>query len=173
MPQEILKHEDGTPLQDWAGAHQPEKDMDFAGGFWNQFTYVRDRLHRLFVTDYDQNQEQPVRVVGSHTSKSIVLPVYSIKAAGLQILLRCNFGDWKVSVKSDRPVPDNFCHLINRAEQVHSVYCEGFSENWVFGPYSENPCHFTVEIGNKYDLYAFLYLLSEGLEIRPPQCQSR
>ncbi len=167
------KREDSPQLQDWANEHQPNNDLLWHKGFEHQFLFVRDDLSRLFSVTFEDWKANPVRVVGTHRSKSVLLPVYSLAFGGIEVRLRYNFYNWKLSIKSNRPVPDNFFQLIDREERISPIYFEGFPRNWCFGPYCKNPKRFSAEIGKDYDLYTFLYLVSEGLNLRPPDAMSR
>lgn len=156
-------YEDGVPLQGWANTNKPKDEMLWKSGYWSQIVFVRDQIHCLFVVTYKESKENPVRVVGTHISKSIQLPVYSIKIPGLEVRMRCNFYDWKVSIRSEVPIPDVFHNIIKKDEKVHPVYFEGFQGDWIFGSYDEDPRQFSVEIGNEYDLYAFFLVILDAL----------
>ena len=156
-------HEEGVLLQDWANAHEPKDEMLWKRGYWDQIVFVRDEIHRLFVVTYEESKKNPVMVVSTHTSKSIELPVYSIKIPGIEVRMRYNFYDWKVSIRSDLPVPDVFHNIINKGEKVHQVYFEGFQNDWIFGSYREDPHQFSVEIGNEYNLYAFILAFTDAM----------
>jgi hypothetical protein len=156
-------HKEGTPLQDWINAHNPKNEMVWKDSFWDQVSFVRDQIHRLFVVIYEESKKNPVMVVSTHTSKSIQLPVYSIKIHGIEVRMRNNFHDWKVSIRSAHPVPDVFHHIIKKDETLHAVYFEGFQSDWIFGSYNNNPCQFSVEIYDKYDLYTFILVITDAL----------
>lgn len=158
-------HVEGVELQEWANAHEPKDGMLWKRGYWDQITFVRDTLPQVFFKTYTQFKANPVRVVGDHTSKSIDLPVYSIKVGDLEIRMRYNFYDWQVSVRSEKSIPDTFFSLINKDEVIHNVYFEGFERNWIFGSYNQNPQEFSVEIGDEYKLYAFMRIVSGSLGI--------
>jgi len=38
-------------------------------------------------------------------------------------------------------------------------YFQGFPEEFQFGPFSENPCRFSLWTGNEYEVYTLLWLL--------------
>ncbi|HJY98888.1 MAG TPA: hypothetical protein VJ227_04190 [Patescibacteria group bacterium] len=160
-PRPLLKYR--IPLQDWANAFEPGDEMLWKRGYWEQIVFVRDEIHRLFVATYEESKRNPVMVVSMHTSKSIRLPVYNIKVPGIEIWMRYNFFDWKVSIRSERPVPDVFHNIIRKDVKIHEVYFEGFSKDWIFGSYDENPCQFSVEVRTDYDLYAFLLVIADAL----------
>jgi hypothetical protein len=159
-----LPHGSGAPLHEWVNAHEPGDEMIYKEEFWQQIMFVRDVINFLFRTCYEDYKANPVRVVNTHTSKSIKLPVFSIAVTDrVNVLLRYNFHNWIVSVVSTSPVPDNFFGLFDREEEQECVYCEGFAAKWVFPPYASSPERFTLSLGNNYSLYTFCYLLAEGL----------
>ena len=79
------------------------------------------------------------------------------------MILRNNFYDWKVSVDSKIPINIDFLNLFDTKEKIHSVYCEGFKEEQVFGCYEENKNQFSFSLSDDFKLYTFLFLLKEGV----------
>ncbi len=158
-----ITHAEGVDLQEWANAHKPDDDLIYRDGYWHQIIFVRDRLPQPLFGSYEEYKANPVRVVGDHTSKSVLLPVYSIKFAPLEIRMRYNFYDWKVSVVSQVPIRSNFYPFLFRDEAVHPVYFEGFTNDWVFGSYSADNTKFSVEISNEHMLFAFMAILAGDL----------
>ncbi len=158
-----------TTLKVWANAHKPDKGME--GSFWKQIVFVRDDLPKTLIGMYNYNLYEAISnrisVISTHTSKSILLPVYEIVYPGsnLKFIARNNFYDWKVSVISDRPVKADFGNLFNPKQKVPSVYCEGFNPLWVFGPHGENDKKFTVELQGNYDTYTFFWLVRHALNL--------
>jgi hypothetical protein len=134
--------------------------MLWKNGYWDQICFVRDELGWLFRTMGDR---APVTVVSSHTSKSIVLPVYEIKAHGMTIRMRYNFYNWIVSVEVDESrswgVTDKFRDLFDREAVVSPIYAEGFKNEWVHGPYAESRRNFTVALNSRYEVHTFCWLL--------------
>lgn len=149
------------PLQEWINENEPGDEYYAKGAALSQLLFLRDQIRFLFAKNYEEVRENPTQVVSTHRSKSVSLPVYRISVSGLELTIRGNFHDWKVSVKSDRPVVANFLSLFRKDERINSVYCEGFREEWVYGSYNENLKQFTVEVRDNYQLYTFLYILSE------------
>lgn len=167
MSTQMTPYADSPSLQDWVSANTPRKTLYWEPAFGEQIGFVRDRLAVLFLS-YEQLKLTPVRVVGSHTSKSVVLPVYGIVVPEkFEARLRCNFYNWVISVASDVPIADNFCSLFQRDERQEVVYSEGFSADWVFGSYTASNQRFSLTLTDNYRLYTFCYLLREGLGLRP------
>lgn len=149
-----------TDLQEWANEHAPGDEMYFKNGYWDQICFVRDELGWLFRIMGDR---APVTVVSSHTSKSITLPVYEIKAHGMTIRMRNNFFNWVVSVEVDETrswgVPDKFRDLFDRENVVNPLYAEGFRSEWVHTSYAEDRRQFTVALNSRFELWTFCWLL--------------
>lgn len=168
-----LVHTTGEPIQEWANRTNPDVDGE-RWHAWDQIVFVRDRLHPVFVPEHADRTADPVRVIGTHTSKSVTLPVFSIYGLGLELTLRYNFYDWKVSVEAVdymAKVPDNWPKgLFDRSKAHNAVYFEGFKDEWVFGSYDDRRNKvpeklgetFSVELYDRYDLFLFCSMLAEG-----------
>lgn len=150
----------------------------------NQMRWVRDILPRPLIgraRDYREAADSPyaepksvVDVVAMHGSKSVHLPVYYIDAAdelGVEVWLRGNFHDWKLSVKSERPVEDEFGELVTagRSKRIGRVYCEGFRREWVFPSLHESPREFTIETPLDETLFTIFWLLNRQLKGGEPE----
>lgn len=150
---------DPTPLQTWFSANMPAEDLIYKDGMSQQVMFVRDTITGVLARSYFEYKRLP-KVISTHTSKSVKLPVYYFNSAYAKIIMRCNFHDWKVSVESKvGPMDMDLDRLCGTKEPIPTCYCEGFRTEWVFPPYSQNKEKFTVEIRDKYQLYTFLFLL--------------
>ena len=134
----------------------------------HQMIFVRDTIGRLV--------KSPIFVVSTHTSKSCLLPVYGFMMPnGMKVIMRENFYGWVVSMWVDDnmnvfTIDSNIAYgettytekdgkttYTGRDGDIHSVYCEGFDEEWVY-PY--NPVctkKVTFRVESNYDLYTLLY----------------
>lgn len=130
-------------LHAWAMNNEPPDAMIYKKGYWIQIQLIRDELFGMF---HDRVKE--ISVVSTHTSKSIILPVYKVSLAdGTIMIMRCNFHDWKVTVISSTPVLLNTACL-RANEGINPIYCEGFDPSWVLGPYAQSSKEFTFEASN-------------------------
>jgi len=148
-------------LQPWFRAwlgDMEESDLIYKDGAKHQIMYVRDHLAPLIWRDKlyeevprteDDEDLATAFVIGTHTSKSVPLPVYALERPdrGLRIILRDNFHDWKMSVISEVPVEidlSGLCYTASPREPEYtgnclaSVYFEGFPRELVFGYYDES-----------------------------------
>lgn len=120
----------------------------------DQAIWVRDSLSWVIQSSLrGQIGDEVWAIVGSHTSKSVLLPVYKFTAGEVSVKLRCNFYDWCVRFNgfdvslSDFPVWMDIQHE------------QGFYEGMGGG---KTPFEFCVTSRDK--LFAILWwLFNEGL----------
>lgn len=153
----------GRPLQEWFSEwlDSTTDDLLYKQAAKGQVMFIRDTLGRALVSEWKRWEGVPV-VIGEHRSKSVRLPVYHIALPDMELVLRDNFYDWKVSVRSDAPIRNVAgWGLFDEADErgISACYCEGFPREWVQGPYAKDKRRFTVELSGQYDLYAFCLLL--------------
>lgn len=148
-------------LQAWFMENRVKDEMLYKGGAEDQILFMRDQPYYLF-----KDRLEETCAVGTHRSKSIDLPVYQLSFTdGTVLTLRGNFHDWKVSVES--PIDLYFPTSLFSGEGktiISTIYCEGFTDDQVFGPYSESQRRFTVSINNTQEVYTFFFLLHEQMK---------
>ena len=153
------------PVTEWAVANEPAPDLIYRRGMWDQVKFVRDDLAGLLCPRIDHTIDEYrdlVKVCGTHRSKSVLLPVFSIESKrGFRLTMRNNFHDWGVSVEVTHgcnAVTWDFDRLAD-PNKVDS-YCEGFPPNRKFGTFAQSSHEFTVGLqASDYNLYTFVYLL--------------
>ena len=152
----------------WIRVNEPDKNLIYAKGLGDQVCFVRDRLCQLLRSTYEEWCDNPPLVISTHYSKSVKLPVFQINLEkyGIEMVLRYNFYDWKISVKSDKPLDFDYMGLFNPTEEISYFYCEGFPKDKVYGSYDQSHSQFTIEIGSHYNLYTFIFLLKNYLGIK-------
>lgn len=142
-----------------------------------QVMFVRDVLAwRVAQAVYEEDQDEAIRVISTHRSKSIDLPVYKLsnKKLGITFIMRNNFYDWKLSVISERPIIADFGDLFYTTPPIEPkytgdhlapVYFEGFPEEFIFGYYqSDNKRRrWSAEVGTDYELWTVIYLCLKSL----------
>lgn len=137
-----------------------------------QIMFMRDVLMRVILpkTELTFNRSR-VRIINTHYSKSIKLPVYYIYLSdilGIDFVLRHNFYDWKLSVISNYPITCNFEGLISdNYKPIQSIYCEGFPKEFVFGTYAMDNYKFTVEVPDTYKLHSLFWVISKYIRGNP------
>lgn len=155
-------------LQEWANENEPDDKMIYKSRYWDQISFIRENIPSIFCNDYKEYQiiQNNIRVISNHTSKSIKLPVVHIVTPNNTILiLRYNFYDWKVSVKSLNNITGDFTKLFDPDNKINPSYCEGFKNEWVYGSYNENQSEFTVEIDpGEYYIFTFLWIMARNYE---------
>ena len=152
----------------WIRVNEPNESLIYASGLGEQVCFVRDRLCGLLFPDYEKWENNPPLVISTHRSKSVKLPVFKINLEeyGIEMILRYNFYDWKVSINSDKPLEFDFMEVFNPKDVYSSCICEGFPKDKVYGSYEQNHSQFTIEIDSNYDLYTFVFLLKNYLGIK-------
>jgi hypothetical protein len=139
-------------LQEWFMNNMPDDNMRYKESFNYQVMDVRDkipailrRFERMCSDDNYHLNKDMVKVRGTHTSKSITLPVYFIKWHDIEFTIRGNFHDWKVSVNSPVPLEIDFEDIF-KDQTIGDIYCEGFYKEWVYSSFYDNNKQFTVEL---------------------------
>ena len=152
----------------WIRANEPDENLIYAKGLGDQVCFVRDTLCQLLSSTYEEWHNNPPLVISTHYSKSVKLPVFQINLEkyGIEMVLRYNFYDWKISIKSDKPLDFDYMGLINPKQEIPYYCCEGFPRDKVYGSYGQSHSQFTIEIGSHYDLYTFFFLLKNYLGIK-------
>lgn len=156
-------------IQIWARENEPSKEMIYYDGYWDQIIFIRDKIRFLLGVEGHGEVNDKIRVVGTHTSKSIKLPVYELdlkEKFGLRIFIRCNFHDWKVSIQSEKEIDCDFLDIFEEDKPISYLYCEGMTKDQIFGMYNENKKEFTVEIYNHFKLFTFMWILKNHLDKR-------
>lgn len=151
-------------LHQWAIDHQPDSKMLWKESYWNQVMFVRDTLTWILTRTYGECKDL-VKVYNTHTSKSILCPVYylHLPKEGVEIWMRNNFHNWNISVQSEREIVADFLGVFD-PDSLHYCFCEGM-EDKKFESYSKNHSQFTVCIGSQYDVYVFCKVLQKFLGI--------
>lgn len=150
----------------WARVNEPDNSLLYKNSFYEQINFVQDILSRILLPSYDEYEKSPVMIISTHVSKSVTLPVYQFKLEkyGLEITLRNNFYDWKVSINSQIPIEFDPMGLIDKNKTIS--FCEGFPTGKLYGSYNSNHSQFTFEIRTNYDLYTYFYLLNNYIKTK-------
>ena len=153
----------------WARVNKPRETLIYKGALTEQVQFVRDILtDKLIFSDLTWYEHDEPMVISYHHSKSVKLPVFKIARVdyGIEFILRCNIYDWKISVKSKKPLDIDFMGLFNLKEEIYNINCEGFPKDKVYGCYEKNHSQFTIKLDSDYDVYLFFYLVKSYLGIK-------
>jgi len=157
-------------LQEWINSNAPKEEMYYCRAWSNQVCFVRDDIPKFLINNYDYSIYATIRdnitVISTHTSKSVKLPVYRIKAFGSTYIIRGNFHNWMISVESgNEEIKVDFKKLgviHSDVGKINSIYCEGFKEEWVYDSWDNNKWKFTIELGTRDDVMIFFWLISHS-----------
>ena len=159
-------------IRDWLKNNEPADNLIYRDGLYDQCRFVENTLmQNLFIrvaSDYDPNMGFDERckvienfipsVVGTHCSKSVLLPVMEMDLSkiGLKVILRYNFYDWCISVESEKDIECDFMGLLTDEKG----YFEGFPKDRIYEKYSEsNKKNFSFCMDSWYNIYVFMFLL--------------
>lgn len=171
------------PLQEWFNKQREvtPDEMYYKGASARQIMWVRDTLANVFNCGLVFEERRQVEVIATHTSKSVLLPVYSLERAdcSLRLVLRENFFNWKLSVISGEPLDVDFSGLFHTTPPIDpsytgnplaSVYFEGFPEDLIFGYYApSDKRRFSAEIwGGDEALWTTVFLIMRARGVVTP-----
>lgn len=152
----------------WVRVNKPDDKLIYKDGQGNQVCMIRDTIMRemFYEGEYDSKRydEFQPKVISTHHSKSVLLPVMEINLQkyGVTLTLRNNFYNWNISIESEQEVIFDHKGMIND-ESYDYCFCEGFPINKIFGKYKDNKNQFTICIGDNYKLYTFMFLLKDWI----------
>ena len=150
-------------LQEWFNNNQPAETLIYKDGLTRQVLFVRDTIPSILARSYEEliGIKDQLKVISTHTSKSVLLPVYQLKWNDYTFIMRYNFHDWKISVTMpyNKKLSVNFMDLFNNDQKISYIYCEGFKKEYVYDSYSKSGTKFTCEILDEYRLYTFFWII--------------
>lgn len=138
-------------LETWFKERPDLGNMIWRGAAAQQFSFLQDIVVPL-MRGHDECAE--ARVVSTHKSKSIELPVVEIgmPILGLRVFARDNFHNVAFTVQSENPVTElDTSHL--RFDGLDSCYFEGFERGHIpiYGPYEKDNRRFSAHSGVEID----------------------
>ena len=173
IPKKIPSMKEPVPLGLWMQQNEPGDEMIWKGSTGKQLEIMR-KIGSFITKERDQ-----VQVINEHHSKSIRLPVYYIKHLDLQLILRNNFYNWKLSVICNSPIEADFTKLFHTTPPIEpnytgnelaSCYFEGFPKDLIFNYYEESDKKtWSACINADEDLWVTIYLILDALGHIPPK----
>jgi len=177
---------EGIPLYKWWTINKINDDMKWKQEAQLQMNFVDGKLNGMMQNSLKEKERTPIKVISTHVSKSILLPVYHLQRGKLNIILRDNFHNWKMSVISDKTIDANFDGLFHTTppiepdytgDELASVYFEGFPKDLIFRYYDEpttDKSHFSAHIINDNILWTTIYLIlkAQGY-VEPAEWETR
>lgn len=164
-----------SKLQTWISENVARDEMLWKGAFGDQMSFLRGQLCYAVAVGLKELEdvEKIPDVIGTHRSKSIVLPVveYSRPDLGLRLTVRGNFHDYKLSVVSEVPIEADFRGLfdIDGGDYLSPAYFEGFPKDRIYGSYAKDHRKFSADIGDEYGLYTTVFLIMRALSEKRAQ----
>jgi len=152
-------------LNAWFENNISEDKSVYSNAYFKQFEFIRNvfpsALNINGVKERKKYTENCVNIIETHMSKSIILPVYQINWKGIEFIIRHNFHDWKVSVKSDRVILGlTQFKLFDSKTKIRYYECEGFKKEWIYNCYDDCKSKFTCELNSRFDVYYLVKFIS-------------
>lgn len=153
------KEEEYNPnvLHYWFLDHQDKTSI-------KQCMFFRDIIGYGLIDNYNLRKEP--KVISTHVSKSILLPVIEFSAfdGDLRLIVRDNFHDFKTTVLSKYSIDSDFHGILIGGEKTSKVYFEGFDPNLVRPAYRPGMKEFSVSITDEYNFTMFTRILRSCFE---------
>jgi len=168
-----------TVLQEWISEQLVRDEMLWKGAYASQMMFLRDRVQFLIGAGLPFGESANLaRVISTHRSKSIDLPVVRLDRPdlGISFVMRDNFYDWKLTVLSTRPIDADLAGLFfteppsepeYTGDELHSVYFEGFPPELIRGYWTQNKCQWSASIGGDHAFWATLFLCMRSIGALP------
>lgn len=164
-------------IQEWMNEQMVGDEMLWKGAWGHQLKFLRDEFVMGLCgagIEYYRDREEIARVISTHRSKSIDLPVVEVSRPdlGLRMIVRNNFYNWKLSVVSEKPIEVDFSGLFHTTppidpaytgDSLASCYFEGFPQDRIFGYFSKSNRKFSADIGNNNELCIVTFLILRHL----------
>jgi len=171
----------GIPIQEWIDQQLVGDEMIWKGSWGRQLEFLRDDLQHLAGAglSYQKRKEAEVaRVISTHRSKSIDLPVveFARPDLGIRFIVRNNFHNWKLTVLSEKPIEADFGPVFctkpppepeYTGDHLRPVYFEGFPEDLVRGYWSQNKREWSAEIHSDHSMWMVVHMCMRALGALP------
>lgn len=165
----------GFHIDDWAQKNKPSDNMIYKDSFWSWIRFISYTFLDMFfkeytkdIDDWDKIEEivnKHHEVIGSHTSKSILLPVLKIDYKGVIFVLRYNFYNTEVTVFSDNEIDITRYSDVFESQENTSFYHEGIPKKYcVDVPYIKSHRKFTFRVSCLYDFYAIMLIIQHEID---------
>lgn len=129
-----------------------------------QVMFVRDDIARMVLraSPWEGDGESGAHIIGWHHSKSVRLPVYHIDAAWAEIVIRDNFHDYNVTIRSKvGPLGADTDGLLGEHHGGY-LFFQGMGD-WVEQPWGGVASEaFSFSVGGAHRLWALLFLFARA-----------
>lgn len=168
----------GVSISKWMQNNQPDDGLIYKNGVAEQAMFGRDILAPMFIgREYyesedgkyirDSEREEPkALVVGTHRSKSVLLPVIGLNAfsGNLQLIWRNNFHVQPLSIISSLPLDIDISGITYLGEDVNEIYCNGFPSGTVKPKYITGTFGFTIDCSSTYEVFTIALIARRYFE---------
>lgn len=165
---------DFQELKAWLDEHEPKDKMVYKNGFWHSIAFIRDRLFQFPFWDLaDSSRSCTLKVIGTHRSKSIILPVCKIEYVGrglcndvyFEMIVSYNFYQYSVTIRCNYAIPDMVKSLkLFDTRESCSCCLYGFNDEDYLGPYNRNQREFSCTVHDNYKMWGVMQVIKVWLE---------
>lgn len=156
-----------------------------------QIMFVRNEIAALVWTGVPYRESEGASqgqsckvsayVIGEHRSKSVRLPIYLFERTdlGLQLVMRGNGRDWRLSVASEQPIESDLfpCLFFTTpppepeytGDELAECYFDGFPPDRIFGYHSENSRRWSACLLSQQALWTVIFLCMRSVGAIQPQ----
>lgn len=148
----------------WVNDNNPNHSLSYGKGWW-------DTVEFFFLLK-EQLQIEDMNVVATFIlrtpppTEELLSPIVRLRTDDFIAFLKEDFGDpliwWTMSLSIHRDIKqlDLSPFLIQGMPKNRAL--EGFSPDWLYGPYKQGTQAFTSRLANNYDVYGVLRQISRS-----------
>lgn len=161
-------------IREWANANEPSDDMIYKKSFFNWISFIECSIIPMIIEEYigtlDYDDAVSVMnnhhdIIGTHTSKSIKLPVIEVKYRGATIVFRYNFYDTEVTVISYKDIDLSEFDDMYESKQGTTFYHQGIPDKYkIDTTYDIDKHKFTLRVCGYYNFYTIMALVRNSLK---------
>ncbi len=98
--------------------------------------------------------------------EKLLMPVMRLQTPDVQLTFKYDFGvypeAWTVSMSSGIDTAPTTLGLFDPGRDLRTKVIAGFQQEWIYGPYNENPNQFTCEVQDEWDLACLFRVVFSG-----------
>jgi|GEM_PF-1416106 len=145
----------------WVSDNNPDSSLSYGKGWWDYIEFVR-----LICDKFDCSKITVVSTYIMETpppTEKLLMPVISLEIKPIKFIMKTDFGVlppyWTISVIRDDDSDLKTYGIFNPEEDLRGANISGFSEEWIFPPYSISHTKFTCQVDDEWDVYALIKII--------------
>lgn len=148
----------------WVNDNNPDHSLSYGKGWWDTIEFFFFLKEELQIED--------MNVVATFTlrtpppTEELLSPIVRLRTDDFVAYLKEDFGEpliwWTMSLKVHRDIKQLDLSPFLIQGEAKNRALEGFSPNWLNGPYEPGSQAFTSRLANNYDIYGVLRQISRS-----------